>query len=346
MKLNQLISHHPAALTHLPNRQRRAANAIIGCRTEQYGHLLAQCDECACAQTHTHSCGHRSCPQCLNHCTSDWIDRQSSKLLPCDYYMVTFTLPKELRSVAKRHPKILYNALMGQAANTLKTFSLNDAKAADHIGMTAVLHTHNRRLDYHPHVHVVIPNGGLSKNRDQWLSKPGNYLFNSRALATVFRACVLKELYALLPNTACTLLTTPARWVVHCKKVGRGLPALLYLSRYLYRGVVSENNILSEQNGQITFRYRDNKQQHQTRTLSAPDFIKLVLQHVLPKGFRRVRDYGYLHGNAKQTLKRVQWALQVSAPVVEHRARPAWHCKQCGGKMHIVSTYRRRMDTG
>ena len=345
MRLAALIKRHPQVLAQLANRQRSAANAITGCRTEQYGHLLAHCDDCATAQAHPHSCGHRSCPQCLNHCTSDWLDRQSAKLLPCDYYMVTFTLPKELRPIAKRHPKIVYNALISHAASTLKTFALNDAKCADHIGMTAILHTHNRRLDYHPHVHVIIPNGGLSKDRHQWLSKPGNYLFNTRALATVFRARVLKELQASLPQTEFALPPTPPRWIAHCKKIGRGLPALLYLSRYLYRGVISEANILSEQDGQITFGYRDNKQTKRTRTLSAPDFIKLVLQHVLPKGFRRVRDYGYLHGNTKQTLKRVQWALQVAAPVIEQRPRPAWHCKHCGGKMHIVRTYRRRLNT-
>jgi hypothetical protein len=256
--------------------------------------------------------------------------------------MVTFTLPKELRALAKQHPKTVYDALMSCAASTLKTFALNDAKCGDHIGLTAILHTHTRRLDFHPHVHVVLPNGGLSRNKALWQTKAGAYLFNSRALATVFRARVLKT----LQQQALGLPDTPRQWVAHCKKVGRGLPALQYLSRYLYRGVIAEKNILCDQNGQITFRYRDNKQQHQTRTLKSNDFLKLVLQHVLPKGFRRVRDYGYLHGNAKQTLKRVQWALQVDPPKIEQRERPSWHCKHCGGAMHIVSTYRRRFNSG
>jgi hypothetical protein len=341
MRLASILHHHPNALRNLTIDQRSAANAITGCRTQQYGHMLAQCGDCHAPQAHPHSCGHRSCPQCLNHCSTDWLDRQSLKLLPCDYYMVTFTLPKELRTVAKRHPKIVYDALMGCAASTLKTFALNDAKCGDHIGLTAILHTHTRRLDYHPHVHVIIPNGGLSKHKTLWQTKPGDYLFNSRALATVFRARVLN---ALQPEIS--LPSTPRQWVAHCKKVGRGLPALQYLSRYLYRGVISEKNILSERDGQITFRYRDNQQQNQTRTLKVNDFLKLVLQHVLPKGFRRVRDYGFLHGNAKQTLKRVQWALQVAAPKIEQRERPTWHCKRCGGGMHIISTYRRRFNSG
>jgi hypothetical protein len=342
MRLASILNRHPNSLRNLCADQRSAANAITGCHTEQYGHLLAQCGNCDVSQAHPHSCGHRSCPQCLNHCTSGWLDRQSLKLLPCDYYMVTFTLPAELRALAKQHPKTVYEALMSCAASTLKTFALNDAKCGDHIGLTAILHTHTRRLDFHPHVHVVIPNGGLSKDRRRWQSKAGKYLFNSRALATVFRVRVLKA----LQQKELDLPSTPKQWVAHCKKVGRGLPALQYLSRYLYRGVLDEKNILSDQDRQITFTYRDNKQQRHTRTLSANDFPKLVLQHVLPKGFRRVRDYGFLHGNAKKTLKRVQWALQVIAPKVEQCQRPSWHCKHCGGTMHIVSTYRRRFNSG
>ncbi len=340
MQLASILHHHPNSLRNLPAIQRSAANAITGCRSEQYGHLLAQCGDCDAPQAQPHSCGHRSCPACLNHCTSDWLDRQSVKLLPVDYFMVTFTLPNELRCVARRHAAVVYDALMSCAASTLKTFSVNDAKCGDHIGFTAVLHTHTRRLDYHPHVHIIIPNGGLSKHKTHWHTKPGNYLFNGRALAMVFRAKLLKALqYLDLPDT-------PKRWIVHCKKVGRGLPALQYLSRYLYRGVISEKNILHDRNGQITFAYQDNQQQRHTRTLNANDFIKLVLQHVLPKGFRRVRDYGFLHGNARQTLKRVQWALQVSVPKIEKRERPAWHCKRCGGVMHIIRFYRRRFDNG
>jgi hypothetical protein len=256
--------------------------------------------------------------------------------------MVTFTLARELRSLAKQHSKAVYDALMSNAAGTLKTFASNDPKCGDHIGLTAILHTHTRKLDYHPHVHVIIPNGGLSKNKTLWQSKAGEYLFNGRALASVFRARVLKD----LQQQNFELPDTPKRWIVHCKKVGNGLPALQYLSRYLYRGVISERNILKDQDGQITFAYRDNQQQNQTRTLSSTDFIKLVLQHVLPKGFRRVRDYGFLHGNAKQTLKRVQWALQVSVPIIEPRKRPDWPCKHCGGIMHIIHVYRRRLDNG
>jgi hypothetical protein len=256
--------------------------------------------------------------------------------------MVTFTLPKELRSLAKQHSVIVYNALMSCAASTLKTFAKNDARCGEHIGLTVVLHTHTRRLDYHPHAHVVIPNGGLSKDKRHWYVKLGSYLFNGWALATVFRARLLK----LIQQQGLTLPNTPKHWVAHAKKIGRGLPALQYLSRYLYRGVISQKNILSDQDGQITFAYRDNTQQRQTRTLDADDFVKLVLQHVLPKGFRRVRDYGFLHGNAKETLKRVQWALKVIVPPDITRERATWQCPRCAGVMHIVAVRYRRIDSG
>jgi hypothetical protein len=342
MELASILYSHPDALGHLHGAQRSAANAISGCRTAQYGYLLTHCGQCDESQAHPRSCGHRSCPRCLNHATSEWLDRQITKLLPCDYFMVTFTLPYELRRVAKRHSKIVYDALMACAASTLKTFAKNDIKCAQHIGFSAVLHSHTRKLDYHPHVHVVIPNGGLSKNKALWQSKPGNYLFNGKALACVFRARLLR----MLREAEFDLPAPPKSWVVHCKQIGKGLPALKYLSRYLYRGVISENNILSDRDGQITFRYEDNKGKTRRRTLGSSEFIGLVLQHVLPKGFRRVRDYGFVHGNAKQTLKRVQWALQVAIPVKPKRQRPTWCCKHCAGPLVIIGFCRRRFESG
>lgn len=226
MRLASILNRHLASLRNLCADQRSAANAITGCRTEQYGHLLAQCGDCDVPQAHPYSCGHRSCPQCLNHFTSGWLDRQSLKLLPCNYYMVT--LPAELRALTKQHPKIVHEALLSCAASTLKTFALKDAKCGDHIGLTAILHTHTSRLDFHQHVHVVIPNGGLSKDRRLWQSIAGKYPLNQNTLATVFRARVLKA----LQQKELDLPRTPKEWFAHCKKVGRGLPALQYLSRY------------------------------------------------------------------------------------------------------------------
>ena len=231
----------------------KAMNAIRSCRTPDSGELYVRCTECNHAEWRPLSCGHRSCPQCQNHEASQWIDRQQGKLLPVPYFMVTFTLPFELRSLSWHHQKVVYSILFICISSTLKDFGLNPKNLGAEIGMTMVLHTHNRRLDFHPHMHVVVPGGGVDKCRRQWKKKKGKYLFNQKAMAKVFRVRFLAAL-----NEAG--LSIPKRvskeWVVDCSHVGKGITALKYLSRYLYRGVISEKNIVSNQNGQVTFKLK------------------------------------------------------------------------------------------
>jgi hypothetical protein len=248
--------------------------------------------------------------------------------------MVTFTLPYELRSLAWHNQTAVYNILFDCAASTLKDFGLNPANLGVDIGMTAVLHTHSRRLDYHPHCHVIVPGGGIDKRRKQWKKVKGKYLFNEFALANVFRARCL----AAFNKAVLTIpMGVPKKWVVDCAHVGRGKPALKYLSRYLYRGVISENAIVSVQDGLVTFKYTDSKTgKTQYRTLKGEDFCWLVLQHVLPKGFRRVRDYGFLHGNAKKTLKLVQLVLRVIIEIITPRPRPVFKCPHCQSPLTII----------
>ena len=220
-------------------RQHQAMAAIRNCRSGELGELCWRCPDCT-AQRHTpRSCGHRSCPACQNHCTSQWLDRQRRKLLPVDYFMVTFTVPALLRPTAQAHPEAVYAALFRAAAETLQGFAAHKLNAE--IGQCAVLHTHNRRLDLHPHVHIVVPGGGIDARRRQWRKLGGRYLFNAFALARVFRARLLQALHrAGVPIPA----GMPPHWVVDCRRVGRGEPALQYLSRYLYRGVIRERDLL------------------------------------------------------------------------------------------------------
>ena len=312
----------------------RAIEAIRCCRTPEAGQLLVHCIDCGYATERPRSCGHRSCPQCQNHETSLWLDRQQAKLLPVAYFMVTFTLPYELRFLAWDNQTRVYDLLFACASTTLKDFGLNPKNLGADIGMTAVLHTHSRRLDYHPHVHVVVPGGGVDKAKKQWKNKKSKYLFNEFALAKVFRARFLEALTKAginLPHAV------PQKWVVNCTCAGKGLPALKYLSRYLYRGVIGENNIVSNQDGNITFKYVENrtgKTLH--RTIKGQDFMWLVLQHVLPKGFRRVRDYGFLHGKAKKLLSLVQLVLQVLIQACAPRPRPVFQCPVCQTPMKIL----------
>ena len=312
----------------------KAINAICRCRTPDSGELYVQCPDCYHGEWRPLSCGHRSCPTCQNHEASQWLDRQQDKLLPVHYFLATFTLPYEFWSLTWHHQRKVYSLFFTCVAGVLTDFGLNPKHLGAEIGMTMVLHTHSRRLDFHPHVHVVVPGGGVDQGRRQWKKIKGKYLFNEFALATVFRARfleALKDAGLSIPQNV------PKEWVVDCDHVGTGITALKYLSRYLYRGVISEKNIVSNENGRVTFQYIESKTgKTRYRILDGEDFLNLIMQHVLPKGFRRVRDYGFLHGNAKKLLFLVQLILHVVIKGIEQRPRPAFKCPCCKTPMMIV----------
>jgi len=321
-----------------------ALNSIRRCRTQDSGEVYVKCLDCDQAEWRPMSCGHRSCPKCQNHEASQWIDRQQAKLLPVPYFLGTFTLPYEFRPVAWQHQKTVYSILFTCTAGTLKDFGLNPKNLGAEIGLTMVLHTHNRKLDFHPHMHVVIPGGGVDKHTRQWKKKKGKYLFNKKNIAKVFRA---RFLNALTEAKLYIPKAVPQKWVVDCRYVGKGLSALKYLSRYLYRGVISERNIVSNQNGQVTFKYIESKtKKTRYRTLNGEDFLYLIMQHVLPKGFRRVRDYGFLHGNAKKLLYMVQLILRVVIDDIKQRARPVFKCPRCQSPMMIIKFRRAAWESG
>ncbi|MCT8985959.1 IS91 family transposase [Shewanella phaeophyticola] len=292
---------------------RHAINAMLSCRahTQRASHWA--CQGCTHTADFPLSCGHRSCPQCQYNTTADWLAKQQAKLLPVDYFMVTFTLPYELRVVAKYQPEALYPAMFSVAASVLKDFALNSPKLAGDFGFTGVLHTHSRRRDLHPHIHFIIPAGSFNKTQQHWKKNKGKYLFNAFNLAKVWRARLLEQLAKLNLKLPTSL---PKKWVVDCQHVGKGLPALQYLSRYLYRGVLPDKNIKSEADGLVSFKYKDSQTQStKVRTLPATEFLWLMLQHVLPKGLRRVRDYGLLRGNAKKLRLQIQLMLAVAGAV-------------------------------
>ena len=320
-----------------------ALNAILGCRTEQYDQMLLSCQHCSWQSSCYRSCGHRACNQCQNHNTTQWLQRQTTKLLPVDYFMLTFTLPAELRGLAKANQKVMYALLFDCAISTLRQFGLNDKSLTAELAATAVLHTHSRSLDYHPHVHLIVPGGGINTRRNEWRKLKGKYLFNGYQLASVFRGKMLEA----IAQVGLAYSKTPEKWVVQCKRVGRGLSALQYLSRYLYRGVISNHNILDDDGEFVTFEYKDSAtKQMKNRKMKGEDFVALVLQHTLPKGFRRARDYGFLHGNAKRLLKIVQWVLQVSKPEIHKIQRPKFICKLCHSPMSIIGIGRSYRASG
>jgi len=285
---------------------RQAIAAMLRCKTEKQGRSQWYCNHCEYQDRLPLSCGHRHCPQCQHRTTSEWLERQQHKLLPVHYYMVTFTLPYELRVLAQSHTKALYQAMFSVASGVLKDFAQREKKGE--LGFTIVLHTHSRQRNLHPHLHVIVAGGRYDSSKQVWNKGNKRYLFNAFALAKVWRARLLEAInqdkQMWLPKHI------PDKWVVDCRCVGYGLPALKYLSRYLYRGVLPDRDIINISNTDVTFRYLDGQtNQRKTRTLPILNFLWLILQHVLPKGMQRVRDYGFLRGNAKRLRAQIQLLL-------------------------------------
>lgn len=319
----------------------RALASMKHCRTKASPTMQVACTACDHRSRVPHSCGHRHCPHCQHHESQQWLERQIQRLVPADYFLITFTLPAEFRGLTAAHPRSAYDLLMKSAWETVRTFSQNDRQLAGTPGAIAVLHTHTRRLDYHPHVHLVVPAAAVDAEKARWRTKPRRgkgYLFNHKALARVFRAKVLAGMAAAglrLPERY------PADWVVDCKSVGTGASALIYLGRYLYRGVIREQDIVACRDGQVTFRYRHAKTERmERRTVAGADFLWLVLQHVLPKGFRRARNFGFLHPNCKRLIALLHLLLKFVPRLASEwvKARAPILCACCGSAMTIVRT--------
>jgi hypothetical protein len=321
----------------------RALQAMAQCRHEHGPYILARCTDhdCGTQSYIPHSCGHRNCPHCQNHESGQWIEKQLNKRLPATYYLITFTLPSQLRDLAWRSQKTVYSLLFACVRDTLKSFTRNDKRLGGEAGFTAILHTHSRTLDYHPHIHVLMPGASIDKQAGLWRKKSSKYLFNHKALAKVFRA---KTLEALVVQGLRVPKNCPPKWVVDCKQVGNGDKAIVYLGRYLYRGVIREKDILSCENGMVTFRYRHAKTgQYRTRSVSGTQFLYLLMLHVLPKGFRRARCYGFLHPCSKKLIEFLQLVLRVNPLTMFAAAltkRPPITCPVCGAQMKIIGTRR------
>ena len=320
---------------------RKALWAMKRCRKKHGPHMLARCtnENCGKLMYIPHSCGHRSCPHCQNHEGWQWIENQLNKQLPTEYYLLTFTLPKQLRKLAWMNQKRVYSLMFQCIQELLKTFTRNDRQLRGTAGFTTILHTHSRRLDYHLHIHVVMPAASINMKTGLWQVKSGKYIFSHKALAKVFRAKLLKE---LVENNLQVPKDCPNKWVVDCKNVGNGDKALIYLGKYLYKGVIQEKDILQCENGIVTFRYLHAKTgQYRSRTVTGEYFLYLLMLHVLPKGFRRTRCYGFLHPCSKKLIRFLQMVLRVnplSMFVRKLKERPTITCPVCGAVMKIIMT--------
>ncbi len=305
--------------------QHRALGDLTACRTAACGGHVHQCEQCGHTVYAYHSCGNRSCPKCQGEETARWLAAQRAHLLPCAYFLLTFTLPRELRALARDHPRTVYGLLMRCAAAALQTLAGDPCYVGGRLGCLAVLHTWTRALLYHPHVHLLVTAGGLSGDRTEWLpAKHPDYLVPVQALSVLFRA----KLCAGLKQAGLLAEVPPAvwqqHWVVHCQPAGRGDQVLDYLGRYMFRIAISNSRLERIEDGQVTFRYRDNRTHELRRvTLSGVEFLHRFLQHVLPTGWTKVRYYGLWSPTCRRHLEQARALLSAPPPAASPAEPPA-----------------------
>ena len=321
-------------------QQFKAMQAIVRCRTEILGGHIYQCQHCEETQYSYHSCRNRHCPKCQQEKGQEWLAAQQALLLGVPYFLLTFTMPAEIRPLALGHQDLIYNLLFRTSAEAAQTLAQDPRFVGGQIGMIGVLHTWGRNLSYHPHVHYLVPAGGLGPD-DIWLPAQEDFLFPVKALSRLFRG---KFRHALQKTSFIDQVPAVAwhrEWVVHCQPVGRGLPALKYLAPYIFRVAISNKRILKLADGQVTFRYQSSESGKTTRmTLSALEFIRRFLYHVLPKGFVKIRYYGFFSAGSREKLAAIRQQLgdpaaETSSDAEEAISIPKHRipCPHCGKRM-------------
>jgi hypothetical protein len=308
----------------------RAVHAIIQCRTAALGGHLGDCSHCGCVHLLYHSCRHRACPQCGHDRTRQWLARQREILLPVPYFHVVFALPDEFRRLVRSHQKALIQVLFRAAFRSLAALSADPPYLGAQVGALAVLHTWTRTMEWHPHVHMMVPGGGIAAD-GTWKVPPrrkSRYLVPIAALSKGFRGRFLKFARTALPDVALPEVAAGKRWVVFAKPVVRRADKVLeYLGRYIHRTALSDKAIVATTDKDVTFAYRDSRDRiRKTMTLPAEEFLRRFLQHVPLKGLHRVRSFGLLHPKQRDGLRRIQCLLSprhlAPAPVACERSLP------------------------
>ena len=355
---------------HLSLSQLKVMSAIEQCRSAALGGHVLCCTACEQTEISYNSCRNRHCPKCQANAAKRWLEARQAELLPVDYYHVVFTLPEPISAIAYTNKAVVYRLLFEVAAETLRTIAADPKHLGARIGATLVLHTWGSALTHHPHVHGIVPGGGLSLDGERWIAcKPGFFL-SVRVLSRIFRRRFLEELvkahrlgqlqffgdYASLSDaTAFTDWIEPLRkceWVVYAKRPFAGPAAVLaYLSRYTHRVAISNSRLLALDERGVSFKWKDyraqGKTRHKSMTLGAGEFMRRFLLHVLPGGFHRIRHYGLIaNGGRRENLARARALLHV-APAVEEpdgtgatdeSVQPTFVCPHCGAPMRIIET--------
>ena len=331
----------------MPGEHKKVLHAITACRTGELGTVLYACESCGKIHVIGRSCGNRHCPTCQHDKTQAWLEKQTDRLLPCPYFLVTFTLPAELRALARSHQRVMYAALFEASTEALRASAANPKFIGTvGLGFFGVLHTWGRTLDYHPHVHYVVPGGGIDKDGGRWLPSRADFLVPVKALSILFRA----KFRAILAREGLLQLVDPAAWrrdwVVHSRAAGDGRTSLRYLAPYVFRVAIGNHRIVSCDDGNVTFTYRRvGSNRPRKMTLDAMEFLRRYLQHVLPAGFQKVRHYGFLSSSTGVSITAVRWLITLLNAAMfvllakrteEPAAQPVSRCPACGGPMVLL----------
>jgi hypothetical protein len=334
----------------LSTSQLQAMQAIEACRTEALGGHVYRCPSCQFTRYSYHSCRNRHCPTCQQDATQAWLAEQHTLLLPVPYFLVTFTLPSELRAIARQQPETIYSLLFHTSAAALQQLAQDPRFLGGQIGMLGVLQTWTRDLRYHPHVHYLVPALALAPDGARWLIGKQDFLVPGKPLGELFRAKFRAAVRRMPWAGQVNVRAWTKSWVVDCRPVGSGMSALKYLAPYVFRIALSNNRIEQVVNDAVTFRYTEGKTGAQKRaTLPVDTFIGRFLAHVLPKGFVKVRYYGLLRAEKRRLLAEVRSVLALrqaapppacavaqSEPLVATAEPDVRRCPSCGQLMQVI----------
>jgi hypothetical protein len=305
----------------LSRGQRRVMSAIELCRTAALGGHLEQCDSCGHQRPAYNSCRNRHCPKCQSLAGAQWLQDREAELLPTEYFHVVFTLPEEIAAIAYQNKEEVYGILFRATAETLRTIAADPKHLGAEIGFLAILHTWGQNLLHHPHLHCVVPGGGIAPDGQHWIACRPGFFLPVRVLSRLFRRLFLEHLQAAFDTgklqffSSLAQLRDPqafaaylapvrqAEWVVYAKPPFGGPQQVLnYLGRYTHRVAISNHRLLDIDNGKVSFRWKDYRhhEQQKTMALDADEFIRRFLLHVLPQGFQRIRHYGFLGNRHRQ----------------------------------------------
>lgn len=347
----------------VPTARQKVLGAITRCRTGALGGVHWQCEGCGREHWVGRSCGNRHCPNCGHEKTQLWIEQQSAKLMPVHHFLVTFTVPRELGSVLRIHQRDGYRCLFDSGAQSIRdvgaaTKSLRGCQ----LGFFGVLHTWGRDpAVYHPHIHFVVPGGGVKLDEAGkgicWQSTPKNFLFYHGTLVRTYKAKLADELRSAGLYDLVEPITWTKKFVVDIQPVGHGVPTLKYLAPYVHRVAINDSRILAVDDSSVTYSIRRKSNRTETKRVDGEAFVESFLQHVLPKGFQKIRHYGWMSSNCKVSLEEVKWLVWLMlgwtfwlgsgyAPQPEPLTTPL-RCTACGGTMRVVEvTYESLQDRG